>query len=397
MLMTLDAQDARAVTPVIDVVMTAFNAARFLPDTLVSIQTQTIRNIRIIIVDDGSTDGTSGILAKAADDDPRIQVLTQPNGGIVAATNAGLALSSAPFIARHDADDLSDPDRLERQLRYLEANPDCVAVAAAARHVDEFGRALGTRTLLRAPATADAFMIPAREPYLLHPFLMVRTEALHRVGSYRPLLASEDSDLFWRLVGVGRLHNMDDVLGSYRMHPASISSRSTAHGRQMAFCGQMAAISAQRRAEGRADLVLDQAMCDEVRQAQTLPALQAIGDRQLDRRERDWLSLAMSVKLIELCFYRPYEPTITDCRFIRDRLRRHGGLMEAVNAQIVRESLVGTAVRLLLKRMVWQAVLLSWPRLVPVVVLRLLFRVGLPHRLRQRIKRLTGRINEAAA
>ena len=165
----------------------------------------------------------------------------------------------------------------------------------------------------------------------------------------------------------------------------------------MAFCAQMAAVSAQRRAESRSDLILDQAIFDAVRGAETLPALQAVGNRQLDGRERDWLSLAMSMKLIELCFYRPYEPTVADCRVIRHSLERHHELMSAANAQVVRESLIGTTVRLLLKGMVRQALLLSWPRLSPVVVLRLLFRVGLPNGLRRRIKRLTGRINEATA
>ncbi|RYD20647.1 MAG: glycosyltransferase [Lysobacteraceae bacterium] len=123
-------------TAQIDVLMSTYNAGRFLPETLASIQAQTIRDIRIIIVDDGSTDNSPELLAQAARQDPRIHVITQANGGIVAALNAGLAACTAPFIARHDADDLSNPDRFERQIRYLEANPDCVAVAGAARQID---------------------------------------------------------------------------------------------------------------------------------------------------------------------------------------------------------------------------------------------------------------------
>ncbi len=383
--------------PIIDIVMTAYNAAWSLPDSLASIAAQTVRDIRLIVVDDGSTDETPLILARAAAADPRILVLTQPNGGIVAAANAGLACCTAPFIARHDADDLSDPDRLERQLRYLEANADCVAVAAAARHIDEAGQDLGTRTRLLHASNADEGMIPAREPYLLHPFLMMRTQALRDVGPYRPLLVAEDSDLYWRLRKVGRLHNMEDVLGSYRMHAASISSRSIVHGRQAAFCSQMAAISAQRKAKNRIDLIFDRTTFDEVRRIETLAGLRETGARQLDAAEEDWLSLAMSMKLVELCFYRPYELTTADCRFIRDALRRHGGLMTAENAAIVHEFLIGTAVRLALKRMIRQALLLSWPRLVPVVALRMLFRIGLPNGLRQRIKRMTGRVSIVTA
>ena len=383
--------------PIIDIVMTAYNAAWSLPDTLASIAAQTVRDIRLIVVDDGSTDETPLILARAAAADPRILVLTQPNGGIVSALNAGIAHCTTPFIARHDADDLSDPDRLERQISYLEAHPDCVAVASAARHIDETGHELGTRTRLRHPSKADETMVPAREPYLLHPFLMMRADAVRDVGLYRLVLNAEDSDLYWRLRDLGALHNMDDVLGSYRMHAASISSKSIVQGRQTAFCSQMAAISARRRAKSRRDLVFDRMTFDEVRRTETFTALQAIGARQLDAAEQDWLGLAMSMKLIELCFYRPYEPTVADCHFIRNALRRHGGLMTVENAAIVRESLIGTTVRLALKRMIREALLLSWPRLVPVVALRILFRIGLPNGLRQRIKRVTGRLRVTTA
>lgn len=172
--------------PLIDVLVPAYNAGWSLPETLASIQAQTVRDIRIIVVDDGSTDNTAAVLAAAAAADRRIHIITQANGGIVAALNAGLAACTAPFIARHDADDLSDPDRFEHQLRYFEENPDCVAVAGAARHIDGTGRALGTQTRLRDPARADPFSIPATEPYLLQPMLMVRAESFHAAGGIVP-------------------------------------------------------------------------------------------------------------------------------------------------------------------------------------------------------------------
>lgn len=378
-------------TAKIDVLMPTYNAGQFLAETLASIQAQTIKDIRIIVVDDGSTDDSGEVLAQAARLDRRIHVITQANGGIVAALNAGLAVCTAPFIARHDADDLSDPDRFEQQIQYLETNLDCVAVAGAARHIDINGRKLGTQTRLRDPAPADPFSIPATEPYLLQPMLMVRTESFHAAGGYRPLLIAEDSDLYWRLQKFGRLHNFTEPLGGYRMHGGSITSQSVITGRQGALCAQLAAISAQRRARNEPDIVFDLELLNAIKQAKTLAELHVIGCRQLTPIEQNWLALSVSAKLVEVCFYRPFEPSVGDCIFIRASLKTHSGIMTARNRSALRESLTGTAVRLAIKGMVAQALLLAFPKQLPTVMLRIVFRLVLPNALRDRIKKLAGR------
>src|SRR5690349_10856990 len=107
----------------IDVLIPVYNGARTVASAVRSMQTQTLRDIRIHVVDDGSTDDTPQILRALADADDRIVVHTQPNGGIVDALNAGLARCTAPFVARHDADDLAYPQRLQRQLDYLLEHP----------------------------------------------------------------------------------------------------------------------------------------------------------------------------------------------------------------------------------------------------------------------------------
>lgn len=378
-------------TAQIDVLMSTYNAGRFLPETLASIQAQTIRDIRIIIVDDGSTDNSPELLAQAARQDPRIHVITQANGGIVAALNAGLAACTAPFIARHDADDLSNPDRLERQIRYLEANPDCVAVAGAARQIDADGRWLGTLTRLRDLARADPFSIPATEPYLLQPMLMVRAESFHAAGGYRPLLIAEDSDLYWRLQGFGRLHNLTEPLGSYRMHDGSITSQSVVAGRRGALCAQLVAISAQRRTRTVPDLVFDLALYDAIKQATTMTDLYTVGCAQLSAAEQDWLAVALSAKLVELCFYRPFEPSVEDCRFIRDALNAHGDIMTPDNRIALQELIIGTAVRLAIKGLIAEALVLAPAKRLPTVMARILFRVALPSTLRTWVKTLVGR------
>jgi glycosyltransferase involved in cell wall biosynthesis len=381
----------RVLTPQIDVLMSAYNAGRFLPETLASIQAQTIRDIRIIVVDDGSTDNSAEVLAEAALLDPRIQVIRQANGGIVAALNAGLAISTAAFIARHDADDLSDPDRFKRQIEYLKANPDCVAVAGPARHINEAGRELGTLTRLRDPSRADPFSIPATEPYLLQPMLMVKASSFHAAGGYRPLLIAEDTDLYWRLQKLGRLHNLAEPLGSYRMHDASITSASIESGRRGALYAQLAGISAQRRARNEPDLVFDFALLNAIRQTESLSRLYDIGCRQLTSEEKSWLSLALSAKLIEFCFYRPFEPSVEDCRFIRHSWKSHVCNMTKNDYLLLKEALTATTVRLATKGMITEATLLTPPKQMLTVLLRIVFRIVLPDALRSRVKVLMGR------
>src|SRR6516164_11384300 len=151
---------------IVDVVVPVFTGAVTITDAIESLQHQTFTNFRIIVFDDGSTDETPVVLAALRARDSRITVLTQPNGGIVDALNAGLRLCRAEFIARQDADDISDPSRLEMELDYFRSHPDCVAVSGAVNHIDEQGRFLGTPQTFPQPDCADPYWAPSREPYL---------------------------------------------------------------------------------------------------------------------------------------------------------------------------------------------------------------------------------------
>ena len=180
-----------------DVLIPAYNGAETIADSVRSIQQQTIAEIRIIVVDDGSTDMTPEIVATLATSDPRIKLIRKPsNSGIVDTLNLGLAQCTALYVARHDADDLAYPDRFAVQLAYLSSHPDCLAVGAAARRVDARGTPLGDYARMPPPELADPTWVPSREPYLMHPFLMVRREALMKVGGYRHAFHSEDTDLY---------------------------------------------------------------------------------------------------------------------------------------------------------------------------------------------------------
>ena len=111
--------------PLVSVVIAAFNAEDYVEQTCRSVIQQTYTALELIVVDDGSTDGTGDIVRALGRSDPRIRLIRQQNRGVAAARNAGIAAASGAFIAPLDADDLWDPTKIERQVRRLQqAGPD---------------------------------------------------------------------------------------------------------------------------------------------------------------------------------------------------------------------------------------------------------------------------------
>ena len=368
-----------ATSPRIDVLIPVFNAAATLESALASIQNQTLQAIRMVVVDDGSTDETPRILERTAAEDSRVLVVRQPNGGIVAALNMGLAACTAEFIARHDADDLASPSRLAEQLAFMDENAGCIAVGGSARHIDGEGRVLATVARFDPPEKADPARAPAREPYLLHPFMMVRRLDLVEAGGYRYVYHAEDADLYWRLQEQGALHNTPEFQGYYRMHAASISGKSIENGRLMSLYSQLAAISAMRRRSGREDLTFDRAGQERARErSESLASLHQIASEQLDPAEADHLQISMSGKLLELCGYRPYDLDRQDCKFLREAALSRWSALPREDRRYLNRMYSGTAARLLRAGRVREAMLLAFPRTWPTIIARLVVRVAFP-------------------
>jgi glycosyltransferase involved in cell wall biosynthesis len=358
---------------IVDILLPVFNGAVTITEAIESLQRQTFTSFRIIVVDDGSTDQTPEVLAALQARDSRITVVAQPNGGIVDALNAGLRLCRAEFIARQDADDISDPSRLEMELDYFRSHPDCVAVSGAVKHINEQGRFLGTLQTFPQPDCADPYWAPSREPYLMHPFLMVRRTDLQAIGGYRYVYYSEDTDLCWRLQERGTMQNLDMPLGEYRVHTRSISSASVINGRIMALSSQLAGLSALRRRTGRADLQFPKEAIREYRNAQTLSKLWEIGKRQLDDDEAGYLRIALASKLLELTAYRPYELEFSDCQFIRGALDELSRLPHP-NRKDLSHLYARAAARLLISGRFREMVALTPPWLYLPMIIRALFR-----------------------
>ena len=377
--------------PLVDVVIPVFNGAGTVESALASIQAQTVRDIRIVVVNDGSTDETQAIVERMAAADPRIVPLHRPNGGIVDALNAGLAACTAELVARHDADDLAVPERFEKQVAWLRRHPGHSAVSGSVIHIDEGGRELGPKVTLSPPELSDPAAYPQLEPYLIHPFLMVRRAAVAAVGGYRHVFHAEDTDLYWRLQEVGQLANMPDLLGRYRIHGNSVTSASTLNGRIAAMSSQLCGISAMRRRAGRPDIAFPRSALAEYKQARSLQAIVRLGSRGLDEEEAARLAVASSAKLLELAAYRPYELDGEDCAFIRASVVRALPSMPAASRTLCVRMLSGTAARLAAQGQVAASVRMSPVRLYPLVAARLLLRTVLPNSLRVAMRRAAGR------
>ena len=345
----------------VNVLLPVFNGASTIDVAMESLLGQSLSDIKVIAIDDGSTDRSPQILADFARADRRVTVIRQNNRGIVDALNVGLGHSDSEFIARQDADDISDPSRLERQLTYLQRHPNCIAVSGAVRHIDELGRFTGNIQYFREPADADPNWAPAREPYLIHPFLMVRRADLVAVGGYRQVHHSEDTDLYWRLLERGKLHNLDITLGDYRVHSGGISGTSVLNGRIMAVSSQLSALSARRRLKGRPDIFFEKQAISEYRNAETLAAIYRLAGTQLDEHEREYLKVSVAGKLLELAAYRSYELDVDDCRFIRKAL--HGlNWLQLANCRELERLQAGAGARLFRGKLYKEVATLIPPR-----------------------------------
>jgi len=220
--------------PLVSVVMTVYNTEAFLPASIESILNQTLNDFEFIIVDDGSTDNSLTIINNYAKSDDRITVLQQKNQGISRAANAGIHIATGTFIARMDSDDISRSDRLEKQSEFLCNNPKVVAVGSWFNTVNSSGSTIpatkfgvNDSSVIETPIehTAIDTKLLSGGLAISHPSSMIRRDAIRSLGGYKvEYVTSEDRDLFLRLSEIGSIHNLEDVLLSYRIREGQVSS-----------------------------------------------------------------------------------------------------------------------------------------------------------------------------
>ena len=130
--------------PIASVLMPVYNGEAYLREAVESVLGQTETNIELVAVDDGSTDSSRAILRQFALQDPRVRVFEEEHKGLVATLNRGLDVARARYICRLDADDIAMPDRIEKQVRFLDAHEDYVLVGGQVTIIDKAGEPMGT-------------------------------------------------------------------------------------------------------------------------------------------------------------------------------------------------------------------------------------------------------------
>ncbi len=204
------------------------DGAEHLPGALRSLIEQTLTDLEIVVVDDGSTDATPDVLGEWAASDDRVRAVRTPPLGIVAALERARAESRGRYLARMDADDVSEPRRLEAQLELMEGRPEVVASGTRVRYFPEErvrGGALRYErwiNSLTAPDELERGLFV--ECPLPHPTFFLRADAVEAVGGYRDPGWPEDHDLLLRLWEAGgRFRKVPEVLLRWREHPERLS------------------------------------------------------------------------------------------------------------------------------------------------------------------------------
>jgi GT2 family glycosyltransferase len=241
--------DGAARPPRVSVVLPIYNGGPFLADAVNSILAQTFRDFELIAIDDGSRDTSGEILDRFALADSRVRALHQTNTGIIGALNRGLALARGEFIARMDADDVAQPERLARQAVFLDAHPNIAVVGSAVTLIDERGKRIRDVAYPVTPeAVAEFLEIGAP---LAHPAVMMRRDAVLAVGGYREAYRhAEDYDLWLRMAERYRMANLPDRLLLYRQHEAK---HSFTYAVEQRFATRIALAAARCRRAGRPD------------------------------------------------------------------------------------------------------------------------------------------------
>ena len=212
-------------SPRLSVIMAVRNGAEHLEEAVASILGQSFRDFEFLIVDDGSDDATPEMLAQLAKGDHRIEIIRNDVSlGPYPSANRALEIARAPLIARMDADDISAPERLARQVAFLEARPDHMVVSSSYRAIDGSGRTLYVK---RKPA----------DDYCVKWWLRFRMCLEHPATCFRALLpdgsrvkydeshsVAQDYELFSRLAQVGKMAVLPEVLFSYRVHDKNITA-----------------------------------------------------------------------------------------------------------------------------------------------------------------------------
>lgn len=214
--------------PKISVLMTVYNSEKFLAEAISSVLQQTFSDFELVILDDCSKDSSWSIIERFAQQDARIRpIKNEQNLGGCENLNKGLRLLRGEYMARHDNDDWSYPDRLQKQFDFLEEHPEVGIIGGSIEIIDVSGKKIGKR--IYNLSDNDVRKKIFRYSPFAHPLVMMRKSILDQVGCYydASFAPADDYELWFRIGKVAKFANISDVLLKYRVVPGSITLSST--------------------------------------------------------------------------------------------------------------------------------------------------------------------------
>lgn len=214
----------------VSVVMSVYNAEKYLAEAVDSILSQTFTDFELILIDDKSTDGSGKILAQYAQADPRVVILKNAeNMGLTKSLNRGLAVAKGEYIARMDADDISVPDRFAKQVAFLDENPDYSFVSCIGRYIDENGKEEQLRLFPETNEEIYAMML--KVDAVMHPGVMFRRADIAKIGNYcEDFRVVQDYDLWFRGMAAGyKFYNIQEPLVLFRRNDSYNTRKSKAY------------------------------------------------------------------------------------------------------------------------------------------------------------------------
>lgn len=212
----------------VSVLVPVFNSAKYLRAAIESIRVQSFADFELIVLNDGSTDGSSELIRDLAAGEPRMRVIERANRGLITTRNELLSEARGEFVAWMDSDDVAEVDRLRRQIQVFEADPQLVCVGTNVRLIDPDGFPLGYEhypesdaEIRRVQLNGGGFHFPST--------MQRRSVALATGGFREPFRIGEDLDFLLRIAEQGRVSNIADELYLYRQHLMSTCTSLGAH------------------------------------------------------------------------------------------------------------------------------------------------------------------------
>lgn len=231
------------------VTLPVYNAMPYLPAAVQSVLRQSYRDFDFLIIDDGSTDGSADYLRSLRD--PRVKLTVRENHGLGTTLNELFRNSQTDFVARMDADDICEPQRLEKQMAFLRDHDDVVMLGSGIAFIVGDCVVEGVRPLTEHSEIRERLL--HKRPGVGHPTIVVKRKAWEAVGGYRLAGAGEDLDFCLRLCDFGRVANIPEALYHYRLCKDSLTFH-THDETNMGYAFAVACAKARERGVAEPDL-----------------------------------------------------------------------------------------------------------------------------------------------